>query len=215
MCLLQLLPAKNIHTRMSAKKEIFILVDIIKNKFQSSLKSQGTCACLLFVHLFVCWFFFVRAVFDMWIVCSFLSHEAHWSDLPVLKPALLSLSCPYINTTNTNTHIHINTWSHTCTHSHTHVKDSRVGWSRVWVWSAGCVSWSDANILSHCSLSAHLACSALLLWSDWSRTDCAPRRAGRLCKCAWSSSHIRRLPVVWSFFQPVRCLASFCSHYTL
>lgn len=83
------------------------------------------------------------------------------------------------------------------------VKDSRVGWSRSWVWLGGCVSCSDANILSHCSLSAHLACSALLLWSDWSRSDCAPRRAGRLCKCAWSSPHLRRLPVVWSFFQPL------------
>lgn len=119
-------------------------------------------------------------------------------------------------------HTHINTCVHTCTHGHTHtathrrhVKDSRVGWSRLCVWLAGCVSWSDANILSHCSLSAHLACSALLLWSDWSRTDCAPRRAGRLCKCAWSSSHIRRLPVVWSFFQPVRCLATFVPLHSL
>ena len=65
MCPQQMLPAKHINTRMSAKKEVFLLVSIIKNKFQSSLKSQGTCACLLFVHLFVCWFFFVRAVFDM------------------------------------------------------------------------------------------------------------------------------------------------------
>lgn len=45
-------------------------------------------SCYLFLS-----FCFLRAVFDMWTVCSFLSHVAHWSDLSVLEPALLSLSC--------------------------------------------------------------------------------------------------------------------------
>lgn len=89
--------------------------------------------------LFVCLSLFVSCVL-ICDQCSFLSRVAHRPDLSAPSTLLffVMLTC-----------------KQSLARSLVHVKGSTVGGSSLVVWVLGCISRSDANILSHCFLSAH------------------------------------------------------------
>lgn len=86
--------------------------------------------------------------------------------------------------THTLKHTHVFTYNHlhkACQRQQSWQKRVKSGWQAA---SHGVLLTFSPIALSLLTLHAPPCCS------DWSRTDCAPRRAGELCKCAWSSSHI-------------------------